>query len=66
MIGHNPMLGEALPKKRTPPKLMATTIPDTSSCGMKLHNLVEVKNLGEIRKKNLWVNLSMIVVLLFP
>ena len=28
-----------IPKKRTPPKLMATTIPETSSCGMKLHNL---------------------------
>ena len=60
------MLGDGLPKKRTPPKLMATTIPDTSSCGMKLHNLVEVQNQGEIGKKNLWVNLSIIDVLLFP
>ena len=36
---------EAIPKKRTLHKLTATTIPETSSCGMKLHNLGGVKNL---------------------
>ena len=35
---------EVIPKERTLPTLMATTNPETSSCGMKLHILGWVKN----------------------